>query len=175
MPLYDPIDHDQYTTHSYLSGYAKKARLDLEKTARLYNGMAVKLFSIDESTDRCTHCTDSFTGDIVISNCSHCGGTGYEESYTLEATAFAVPQIAPKLKTSSEMGDIEVAQQTTFILFDAPLLEDQDLLATVDTKRVYKIVDMEPQIAAIGGEVVAQMVVCRAIAKGAPEYGVITW
>ena len=173
MPWPDPVDHDQFATPNYLQAYARKARGDLYRVARMYNGLEVKLFTIDETGERCPECTDAFTGDIVISNCPTCGGTGYTISYQLAGTSYAVPQLAPKLKTSSEMGDIEVAQQNTWVLLGAPLLEDQDLVVTVDTRRVYKIVDMEPQLAAIGGEVITQTVICRALSKGAPEYKVL--
>jgi len=170
---HDGVDHDQLSTPSYLQAYAAKARNDLYRVATLYNGVAVKIYTLDESSDRCPDCTDSFTGDIVISNCKSCGGTGFISSYHFEGGTFAIPQLSPKFKTSNEMGDMEAPQQHTWVLIGTKLLEDQDIIVTVATERIYKIVDTEPQLAAIGGEIITQTVTCRAIAKGAPEYQIL--
>ena len=172
---HDAPDHDKFTTPKYLVGYANKVRADLKKLARLYNGIKVRIFTLDESSTPCTNCIDSFTGQVLISDCPVCFGTGKLAKYTSIGDFDVVTQINPKIKSSSELGDSEVSQQNSFEIIDVPLLEDQDLLVTLDTKRVYKIIDMEPSVVAVGGEIIAQFVSCNAISKGSPEYQVITW
>jgi len=171
----DLPDHTQFSTPSHLTGYAKKVRADLLSLLRVYNGAAMSVFTLDESDTRCTECTDAFTGQVVLSKCPTCGGTGYTSGYTHIGVHQVFSQLGPKVKTSTQMGDSEGQRRDTFVLVDVPLLQDQDLLVSRDTKRVYKIVDQEPQIVAIGGIVIMQVVSAAPLSKPAPEYSVVTW
>jgi len=172
---HDPPNHNVIYTRTHLKGYASKMVYDLKKVATLYNGLKVRIFTIDETSAICTNCTDSFTGQILMGDCPICKGTGHLSSYTAIGDFYVVAQLSPRSKSSSEMGDMEVSQQNVFELIDVPLLEDQALLAVIDTKRVYKIIDMEPSIVAVGGAVITQMVTCSALPRGSQEYTVITW
>jgi len=176
IPPHDVPDTSSISTPVHTRGYAKKVRRDLKRMARLYNGMLMRVFSVNESGTKCTDCVDAFTGQIVISDCPVCDGTGFITGYTSLGDHYAVAQLSPKTKTSTEIGDAEGSRRRdTFILVDVPLLEDQDLLVSIDTRRIYKIVDVEPQIVRVGGEVVMQIAECAPISKGAPEYRVVTW
>jgi hypothetical protein len=171
----DLPDHNQFQTPAHLQGYVNKVKADLLRTLRVYNGKHMSVFTLDESETRCPECTDAFTGQVVLSDCATCGGTGYTSGYTHVGVHQIFSQLGPKVKTSTQMGDSEGQRRDTFILVDVPLLQDQDLLVARDTRRVYKIVDQEPQIVAIGGVVVMQVVSAAPLSKPAPEYSVVTW
>jgi DnaJ-class molecular chaperone len=176
IPPHDSPDFDLINTPHYLTGYAAKIKADIKRVVDLYNGVAVKVFTLDESGTRCPDCVDTFTGQVMYSNCATCGGTGFVLGYTYICETKAMVQFSPKIKTDTEMGSSEGSgRRDTFILVDVPLLEDQDLVVTVDTRRVYKIVDSEPHIVAVGGEIIYQMASCAPLSKGAPEYGVVSW
>jgi DnaJ-class molecular chaperone len=174
-PVESP-DFDQLATPTHLIGYAEKILLDLEKVARIYHGVNARIFTLDEAGTRCSACTDSFTGKVVLSNCATCGGTGFISGYTYQGKFKVLPQFSAKSKTSTQMGDSEGnRRRDLFIVLRGPQLQDQDLIVTEETKRVYKIVDDEPQITAIGGKIILQTVGCAPLTKGAPEYSVVTW
>lgn len=176
IPAHDSPNFDALSTAYHLTGYAEKMRADIRRIVNLYNGVRIRVFSLDESGQKCPDCVDAFTGQVMYSNCTTCGGTGYVVGYSYVCDTNAMVQFSPKIKTETEMGSAEGnGRRDTFILVDVPLLEDQDLLVTVDTRRVYKIVDREPDIVAVGGEIIYQMAACSPLSKGSPEYKVITW
>lgn len=170
-PAFDPQDYAALFKQPHLKGYAAKIRQDLLRIARVYNGIKVRVFTLDETGTPCPSCVDAFTGQVVDSACPACNGTGYQAGYTEHEVTYAIAQLSPKHKTSTQMGDSEgQGRRDVFILIDAPLLQDQDFIATVDTSRIYKIVDAEPTLTAIGGDVVMQTITCAPLSKGAPEY-----
>lgn len=172
----DLPDFDQLSTQPHLEGYAEKVLLDLEKVARIYHGVDSRVFTLDQTAARCTVCTDSFTGHVILSNCATCNGTGRISGYTYRGQFKVIAQFSPKSKTSSQMGDSEGnRRRDMFIVLRGPQLQDQDLIVIEKTRRVYKIVDEEPQVTAIGGKIILQTVACAPLSKGAPEYSVVTW
>ena len=173
-PPFDIQDFASLAQHSYMAGFTKKARADLLRIARIYNGIKVRVFTLDETGTPCPDCIDTFTGQVVNQGCTTCNGTGYLAGYTEHDQTFAIAQLSPKVKTNTAMGDLEGnGRRDSFYLVGGPLLQDQDLIVAVDTGRVYKIVDQEPSISAIGGDVILQLISCAPLSKGAPEYRVL--
>ena len=150
-------------------------RLDLEKLLRIYSGTEVEIFTVNRDGGRCPDCTDTLTGHKVCDTCITCLGTGFIKAYTSLGNFKVLTNISPKVKTSSPVGDSEgMGRRDTFVLVGVPLLQDQDLIVTLDTGRVYKVVDEEPTIAAIGGEIIVQVTPVAPLSKGAPEYVAVT-
>lgn len=183
MAYYGPSRPDenpnfsQFQTPPYLSGIANKIRKDLNKMARMYNGRMVRLFQVDESDARCIECTDLLTGKVISSNCSVCSGTGYVTGYTqVPGDFFTYGDIAPVTTQETASGNVErSANQVSFSVIYGPLLEQDDLIALVDTKDVYKLERSNPNITAMKGEVITQTATCSLLTKGRAEYKVISW
>jgi len=182
-PYYGPENPDStgpysdFVTHSYLTGHANKIRLDLERIFRLYSGKLVKLFSLQTSSDRCPECTDQVTGQVLLTNCLVCNGSGYTDSYKDMGDYWALADIGAALKLTGDLGSSHNTRtgKDQFVLVGAPPLSDKDLLAFVHTKDMYKVVDSEPQIVALSGEIITQVVGLSYLTVGSSEYKYITW
>lgn len=176
-PRSEPTEQDytNFRTPKYLKGHAHKIIHDLKRVARLYNGRLVRIFD-NGGTSKCTTCTDTITGNIVLKNCPTCGGTGRGKR-TLVGEYWVLFDVGPKYKIPTEFGNSENpgGVKETFTVVDAPLLRDEWLIVTVDTREVYKIFDVTPHIVAMQGVVVTQLAACARIPKGSAEHGVITW
>lgn len=169
--------HTSIRTHSYLTGYANKVALDLEKMFRLYTGVYVRLFNLERTGTRCTVCTDAFTGAVLQTNCETCRGTGFETNYVSLGDFWSWVYIPPYINATDELGntDNEGAKKTSFVLVKAPLLQDSSLIATIDTKYLYEIIDDQPEITAVNGIVIMQTVPASRITPGSSLYNLIDW
>ncbi len=171
------LDYTEFNTRTYLTGYAAKMRYDIEKLFRLYSGKQVRIFQLNSSGERCTTCTDSITGAVILTNCPECNGTGYTEQYTSLGDYWALADIGPGVHMATAMGNTENTRTGTdrITLVGAPLLTDRDLLVFVATKTVYKLVDSDPAIVGMGGEVITQVCDAAFLTAGSKEYDVIDW
>lgn len=172
-----PGDYRDFVTPPYLKGHANKIRLDLERIFRLYSGKLVKLFTLQSATDRCPECTDSITGQVLLTNCPVCNGSGYVGKYLDVGDYWALADLGASIKLTGELGTSHNTRtgKDQFVLVGAPPLSDKDLLAFVDTKDMYKVVDSEPQIVALSGEIITQVVGLSYLTVGSNEYRYITW
>lgn len=168
--------YDSFRTPLYLTGHAKKMRSDLERVFRMYWGKEVKVFQKQRDAARCPECTDVITGQVMLANCPVCNGTGVAEQYEDVGDFWARVDIGPVQKTSGAMGSQENLnlRPDQFTLVGAPLLEDQDLIALIDTKSMYKVVDVEPAIVALSGEVITQVANISYLTPGSSEYKYLT-
>lgn len=169
-------DYGDYRTEDYVLGYALKIIHDMEKMARLYNGRLVRIFRKSGGT-RCPTCTDTITGAVVLTNCPDCGGSGMLDGYSQLLETWAHIDVARKHNLTSQLGnsDSPGGADTPFVVINAPLLKDQDLLITVNTKDVHKIVNAEPQLVAMQGLVITQLTQCFRVSPGSPEYALADW
>jgi hypothetical protein len=176
-PTTSATEFTQYTTPRQLVGSARKIRRDLEKWFRLYVGKEAKLFQIDRSGARCSTCTDTITGAVILSRCPECSGTGFTAKYTDSGIFYVMPYFSAEVRSTGELGNSETIQggRDQVVIVGAPLLKDKDLLAFIETKRVYKVVDARPLIVALGGEVITQMAPLAALTPGATEYRIVDW
>ena len=167
----------EFRTPAHLTKYAKKIRSDLERIFRLYSGKEVRLFQLDTESARCSECTDSFTGAVLNNNCPICNGTGHTAQHIPVGDFWALAEIGPGVHLSSAMGNSENTRTGTdrLILVGAPLLTDRDLIAFIDTKSVYKVVDSDPAVVALNGDVVTQVCDVSYLTPGSNEYKVIDW
>lgn len=176
-PRPEPLEQDytNFRTPTYLRGHANKIIHDLKKVARLYNGRLVRIFN-NGTYEPCLTCTDTITGTIVLKNCPVCGGTGTTPRQFV-GEYWNLVDLAPKYRVPTEFGNTENPGgiKDTFTVLGAPLLRDQWLIVTVDTKEVFEINDVMPQIVAMQGIVVTQVASCSRMPKGSVEYNVITW
>lgn len=172
-----PNPYTNTRTHSYLRGHANKIALDLEKMFRLYTGVYVRLFNLDRTGDRCTECTDSFTGTVLNTNCPICRGTGFTLNYSSLGDFWAWVTLPPYLNTTDELGntDNQGSKRTAFALVKAPLLKDDAIIITIDTKDVYRIVDDQIEITAVNGIVILQTAQVSKVTPGDRLYGLIDW
>ncbi len=172
-----PEDHTNFRVYPYLRGYAEKMLKDLNTVTRLYDGRHIKIFKWGRSTDeRCPVCVDQVTGAVLVTNCSQCYGSGFNQKYTYGGDYWARVDFSPKLNVSSELGNYDRAgHRDVFYVLGAPILKDQDLIIPVDVKEVYKVVDQEGQIVAMQGVVISQVVNCLLVSPGSAEYKLIDW
>ncbi len=174
----DPNSFTDTPVKVQLTGIAKKLSDDFERRYRLVEGTEIVVFRVDTTTNaRCTRCTNIITGQVTISDCSECGGTGYTANYVEIGTYWAKIDILPETRYATAMGntDNQGVRRTTFSVVKAPLLQDQDLLVTRTTRRVYKVVDQAPELIAIQGAVILQNTGASLITSGSKEYTLITW
>ena len=174
-PFPTQSDYTNIRTPSYMRGHANKIIYDLKKVARMYNGRLVRIY--DNGTgERCTTCTDDITGEIVLANCPVCHGTGTSpRNYIGEF--WNLIDFGPKYDAATEFGNTENpgGAKDSITVLGAPLLRDQWIIVIVDTKEVFKIIDVHPQLVAMQGIVVTQIASCSKISEGSPEYSVVTW
>ena len=172
-----PEDHTDYRTPSYIKGSARKILYDLVRVAKLYDGKPVRIFKTGTSQDeRCPVCTDKFTGASLIKNCRTCLGSGFTKQYSNVGDYWVRVDFSPKLNVTSELGNYDrQGHRDAFYVLGAPILKDQDLLITHDTKEVYKVVDVEGQIVAMQGIIISQVVNCLLVSTGSIEYELIDW
>lgn len=170
-----PFNYTDFRTPRYLTGPANKIIHDFEKVARLYNGKKVHVFRPSEDTERCPDCTDLITGEQIYKNCDKCGGSGYVEGYDKISEQWAYLDIAQEHRVATGVGTTDnpggIRHQLVFI--GEPLLKDQDLIVTEDTKIVYKLIEVAPQIVAMAGSVITQMGQVSKITPGQKEYDIV--
>jgi hypothetical protein len=152
-------------------------RIDLLRRLKHYDGRPIRLYRVDLTGGRCTTCTDSFTGQILLTNCPECRGTGQALGHKSLGDYWIWTDIDSRMKETGEMGNFESPRSGTdiFVVVGAPLIKDDDLLILKDTKEVYKVDDVEPKVSAVGGEIVLQMTPVFFVNPGSIEYGLIDW
>lgn len=156
--------------------HARKIRADLEKTARLYDGVQMRLFSVHGRKERCPDCTNMLTGAVMSSTCESCGGTGYTLGFEYIGDFWTKSYFNSRVVTATENGNTDnPGIRDQIVVIGAPLIKDQDLLITIQTKEVFKVVDQEPQIVAAGGEIITQVASCSRLTPGSREYKLINW
>lgn len=156
--------------------YARKIRSDLERVSRIYDGIQIRLFKLRDDSERCTECTNLLTGECMISNCPTCGGTGYALAYTQEGDFWTRIDFTPRVIRPSEQGNTDnPGIQDQMVVIGAPILKARDIMITIISKEVFKILDREPQVVASGGEVISQIAFVSRITPGGSEYKLIDW
>lgn len=168
---------NQHRTPHYLRGMAKKMQRDLAKVFRLYMGKEVRFYHLNEDSPRCPTCTDALTGSVVLSNCPDCLGTGHLPSYEYYGDGWVLPEFSPRIKSEGEFGNTEAPTggTDTFLIAGLPQLEMGDILIIKDTREIYRIENMEPQIAAMQGEIILQTANMVFLTPGSTEYALIDW
>jgi hypothetical protein len=156
----------------YMRGYTKKIKENLLRWFRLYNGKPVTIFRVDKSGDRCPECTDQITGAKTVSNCTVCGGTGYVTKYKKLGTYWGLMNFAARIDDATPLGNQERVSggKDTVIVVDPPLLHDTDILVFEKLNAIYKIVDLEPQICGLAGDVICQTIQIAHLPPGSREY-----
>jgi hypothetical protein len=84
--------------------------------------------------------------------------------------------ITPYLNTTDELGntDNQNSRKLNFYVVDAPIIKDSALIYTVDTQYLYEIVDEQPEIVAINGEIIMQIIQASRVTPGSSIYNVTT-
>ena len=169
-------DYIHFPTHPHLIGYAEKIKADLINLASLYNGKEVVLYKLT-GTERCPKCTNSITGEILVSNCQECHGTGKVDAWTRVGEFWAYIDFGPEYSMPQLLGNTKNpgADRETFVIIGAPMIKDQDFIVVKETREVHKIYNVEPALIAMGGTLVAQAATTSKIEDGSPEYRVIDW
>lgn len=111
-----------------------------------------------------------------MSNCPQCDGTGYENGYIFMEECWAMAEIEALVKSSSELGNTEMTRsgKDSFLFTSERLLVDTDIALFVDTREIYKLVDVEPKMVAMNGTVVVQAALLNRIPPGAKEYQILS-
>ena len=110
----------------------------------------------------------------MLHNCPQCFGTGTAPR-TLIGDYWSYIDFNPNFRLSGEYGSSENPGGTRdmIVIVGAPLLRDQWLVIHVDTKEVFKIVDVQPQIVAMQGIVVTQLASVTKLPIGSVEYKLV--
>lgn len=175
-PEVSGVGYNLFTNKKYLEGYSQKILGDLCLVTSLYNGHLVTIFKVDKQT-RCPRCTNLATGEKLLSQCPDCHGTGYANSWVSPGDFWAQVDFGPMYHMDTPNGNTENpgGNKQAIIVFGAPLLNDQDLIAFRESREIYKIYDVEPHIVAMRGDVIAQIAQATRLTPGLPEYKLITW
>ena len=172
-----PETHEDFRTPAYLKGTARKILRDLIQVARIYDGRLIRLYQWGRSTDeRCPVCVDKVTGAVLHTNCKTCLGSGFAQKFTYAGEYWSRVDFTPKLNVSSELGNYDrMGHRDSFYVLGAPIIRDQDLIVTVDTREVYKTVDLEGHIVAMQRIIISQVINALLVSPGSAEYRLIDW
>lgn len=168
--------YQDFTNQRYLEGYSRKILRDLTLLAKLYSGREVRIFALDRSK-RCEVCTNIVTGEKLLSSCPSCHGTGYVDAWKLLGDFQAYVDFGPIFNVATPFGNTENpnGKKENIIVLGAPILNDQTLIIFKETREVYKIYDVLPQLIAMRGDVLAQIAQASRLSPGALEYKLIDW
>ena len=171
-----PFNYSHHTNYKYLTGYSNKILKDLIKLARMYNGQLAEIYKVSGG-ERCPACTNSVTGERLVTNCKVCHGTGYLKNWTYLGDFWTLVDFGPGYRIASPVGNTENPNGTKeqITILGAPILEDQALIIFKETQEVYKIYDVEPHIVAMRGDVIAQIATAAAVTYGSEEYKLTKW
>ena len=171
-----PFNYSHHTNYKYLTGYSNKILKDLIKIARMYNGQLAEIYKVS-SGERCPACTNSVTGERLVTNCKVCHGTGYLKSWTYLGDFWTLVDFGPGYRIATPAGNTENPNGTKeqITILGAPILEDQALIIFKETQEVYKIYDVEPHVVAMRGDVIAQIATAAAVTYGSEEYKLTKW
>ena len=169
-------EYSDFRTPKYLDGHAAKIIHDLKKVCRLYRGRKVHVFRETEG-ERCPDCTNVITGEQVYKDCERCGGTGQLKGYQKISETWSYLEVAPEHLVGTQVGTTDnpggVRNQLVFV--GEPILKVNDLVITEDTKKVFKLVEIAPQMVAMAGTVVTQAGQVSRITPGQVEYDLLAW
>lgn len=170
------VDYRGFTQKRYLEGYAHKILRDLVRVARMYNGHLARYFTIDKET-RCPKCTNTATGERMVTSCPSCGGTGYEKSWKKVGDFWTLMDFGPAYEMTTPYGNTENPNgvKTPLTVLGAPLLGDQTVAIFIETKEAWKLYDVLPHIVAMRGDVISQIAQVTRLTPGSPEYKLVDW
>lgn len=165
-----------FHTPVYVRGYSRKILHDLTKVARLYAGREIRLFR-PGGGERCARCTNAITGEVLDSRCPECNGTGRVASWARLGDFWSLVDFGPTFRLAADSGNASNpgGVKDQFVVLGAPLLRDQDLLAVLQTREIFKIWDAEPHIVALAGDVISQIAACSRLDAGSAEYRLADW
>ena len=168
--------YHRFSNYRYLRGYAGKIKRDLIKAARMYNGREVRLYRVAQGS-RCPDCTNLATGERLLSNCPRCGGTGYVDRWESCGDFWTYTDFMQRYNAATPNGNVNwtPGAREQIVIVGAPLLHDQALIIFIESREVYKIVDIEPHIVAMRGEVITQIAAAMRLSPGREEYRLIDW
>lgn len=171
-----PFNYGHHTNYHYLKGYSQKILKDLIKIARMYNGQHASIYKI-AGGERCTKCTNSVTGERLLTNCPVCHGTGFLKNWEYLGDFWTLVDFGPGYRFATPLGNTENPNGTKeqIVILGAPILEDQALIIFEETQEVFKIYDVEPHIVAMRGDVIAQIASAVAVTYGSEEYKLTKW
>lgn len=178
-PGQDAPEHgiSSYRTPPAHARHAKKIIHDLARMARLVNGKFARIYRPAKGS-RCSTCTDSMTGQVLMANCPQCLGTGFTAAFTQLGDGYwVVPEFGAIRTAATEFGNVQTpaSGRDAFALYAVPEVYDRDVITMVDEKLVFRIDDVGPQISAIQGVIVGQLVQCSRIPQGGIEYNLVDW
>jgi hypothetical protein len=162
-----------------LSGAAGKIISDLNRWFRIYSGIEVVVYQFNRTgTTRCTACTDEFTGESVLSNCTVCYGTGVIPGYNKIGIYLVGINFNPRLNVATDLGNTITngTKEDYFCVVGCPIqLQDRDILIIKHSKEAYKVVEREPDIIGLGGYMIMQVITAPLMEKGNIAYKLIDW
>ena len=175
-PELSEVGYGSFKNKAYLKKYAHKILRDLIRMARMYNGHEVRIFDVDKH-ERCPKCTNTATGERLITNCPVCHGTGYKDSWKCLGDFWTYMDFGPQYVMATPYGNTENpnGNKTGIIILGAPLLKDQTVIIFKENKEAYKIYDVMPHIVAMRGDVIAQIAQSTRLTPGSEEYKLVDW
>lgn len=177
-PSNPPIkqDYNELRKRRYLGGYVDKIRYDLARLLSIYTGIRALIYTLNNGT-RCTNCTDALTGEKLLSSCPVCMGTGYIDQYTKLVETWIGINVGPAQNVALETGATQNSgtKRDVISIVNVPQLHDRDIVILKDTKLVYKIEDIEPDIVGLAGNIILQNVQATLLEPGHIAYKLIYW
>jgi hypothetical protein len=162
---------------TYLSGAVKKIIYDLNRLFKIYSGIEAKVYQFNRTgTTRCSVCTDTFTGEAILSNCSTCYGTGVIPGYIYIGTYAVGINFNPRINVATDVGNTITngVKEDYFCIVGCQVqLQDRDLIILPHSEEVYKIVEKEPEITGMGGYLIMQVITAPLLEKGNVAYNLL--
>lgn len=165
--------YSNYATNKYVYNYAQAIRQDLGTYFDLLVGKDLAIWRINKDGHRCTECTDTITGNILNSNCPVCGGLGYTPPFLYVMDTKGLLQYNMKQTNATQTGTMETATDQLVIITDE-LIDDRDVIYMYDTGDIYLVDSIQPQITALMGEIITQILNVSRLSVGDRRYPIIT-
>ena len=168
---FEAHDYEMFHTPQFLSRYSKKILMDMVRVAKGYTGRKVHLFFQDKGS-RCPQCINEITGEKMLSDCPMCHGTGRVHGWEYQGYYYTQVDFQPRQVIATENGTVnnQGGNRDSIYVLGAPLIHDQDLILFEETKELYKVYDVEPQLVALRGDVIIQIAQGSLVEYGSPEY-----
>lgn len=169
-------NYEELRKRDYLAGYAAKIKYDLARLLSIYSGVRANIYIIEKG-DRCPVCIDLLTGEKILSNCTTCMGTGYMNTYTKLGETWIGINIGPAQNVALETGATQNSgtKRDIISIVGMQQLHDRDIVIIKDTRLVYKIEDVEPDIVGLAGIILLQNVQATFLEPGHMAYNLIDW
>lgn len=149
LTVTDDVDSKEYGPFYVLDGADRIARAITRRMNMMLANIGaapVLIYQQVYNTDRCPNCWDKVTQAVIYSNCSTCGGTGFDgPAMGYYNPVLTLMDIRPPEATQTVEDTASNTFQTTGRMSNFPVLRPNDVIAQVNRGIIWRVVATTPQ------------------------------